>query len=198
MQTYLLKDQKDLRALLSVHKRMPDVRLGEVLQAESLISEEQLDTALKIQQSHTTGTHHLGQILVESGLVTPEQLNIALARKLAIPFVSIEGYEIPSELITRVPPEIAQHYKVLPLAEIDGLTYKQNGKPVHNKERVVLHDMDQLPWVTKVYKDNLVPEDYFNGYMLHPYMSFYTGRGCKSRCTFCLWPQTIGGHKYRT
>jgi radical SAM superfamily enzyme YgiQ (UPF0313 family) len=24
------------------------------------------------------------------------------------------------------------------------------------------------------------------------------GRGCKSRCTFCLWPQTIGGHKYRT
>ena len=28
-------------------------------------------------------------------------------------------------------------------------------------------------------------------------MSWYTGRGCKSRCTFCLWPQTIGGHKYR-
>ena len=32
---------------------------------------------------------------------------------------------------------------------------------------------------------------------MHPYMSWYTGRGCKSRCTFCLWPQTIGGHKYR-
>ncbi|HEY2339947.1 MAG TPA: radical SAM protein, partial [Steroidobacteraceae bacterium] len=32
----------------------------------------------------------------------------------------------------------------------------------------------------------------------HPYISFYTGRGCKSRCTFCLWPQTIGGHRYRT
>jgi radical SAM superfamily enzyme YgiQ (UPF0313 family) len=26
----------------------------------------------------------------------------------------------------------------------------------------------------------------------------YTGRGCPSRCTFCLWPQTIGGHKYRS
>ncbi len=38
---------------------------------------------------------------------------------------------------------------------------------------------------------------YFGGYLLHPYMSWYTGRGCKSRCTFCLWPQTIGGHKYR-
>jgi len=85
-----------------------------------------------------------------------------------------------------------------PFAEIDGLTYKQDCRVIHNREREIQHDMDQLPWVTKVYKDNLVPEDYFNGYMLHPYMSFYTGRGCKSRCTFCLWPQTIGGHAYRT
>ena len=29
-------------------------------------------------------------------------------------------------------------------------------------------------------------------------MSLYTGRGCRSRCTFCLWPQTIAGHAYRT
>jgi len=41
-------------------------------------------------------------------------------------------------------------------------------------------------------------EDYFIGYLLHPYISIYTGRGCKSHCTFCLWPQTVGGHKYRT
>ncbi|HHJ80936.1 MAG TPA: type II secretion system protein GspE, partial [Candidatus Tenderia electrophaga] len=118
MQTFLLKDEKDLKALLSVHKRMPDIRLGEVLLSEGLISEDQLDTALKIQQTYTRGSHHLGQILVESGLLTPEQLNIALARKLSIPFVSLEGYEIPPQLITRVPPEIAQHYKVLPLSEL--------------------------------------------------------------------------------
>ncbi|MDX1518843.1 MAG: hopanoid biosynthesis associated radical SAM protein HpnJ [Gammaproteobacteria bacterium] len=85
-----------------------------------------------------------------------------------------------------------------PLSEVDGLTWKDNGKVVHNKERAILHDMDQLPWVTKVYKEHLVTTDYYNGYMLHPYMSFYTGRGCKSRCTFCLWPQTISGHNYRT
>src|SRR5208282_5033239 len=36
------------------------------------------------------------------------------------------------------------------------------------------------------------------GYLKHPYISIYTGRGCKSRCTFCLWPQTVGGHRYRT
>src|SRR5208282_6570170 len=31
----------------------------------------------------------------------------------------------------------------------------------------------------------------------HPYVSFYTGRGCRARCTYCLWPQTISGHVYR-
>src|SRR3984885_11516621 len=52
-------------------------------------------------------------------------------------------------------------------------------------------------WVTPVYKRDLTIEKYFGGYLKHPYISFYTGRGCKSRCTFCLWPQTVGGHRYR-
>jgi radical SAM superfamily enzyme YgiQ (UPF0313 family) len=58
--------------------------------------------------------------------------------------------------------------------------------------------MDELPHVVDVYKRDLKIEDYFIGYLNHPYLSVYTGRGCKSRCTFCLWPQTIGGHVYRT
>jgi radical SAM superfamily enzyme YgiQ (UPF0313 family) len=58
--------------------------------------------------------------------------------------------------------------------------------------------MDLLPFVTPVYKRDLKIENYFIGYLKHPYISFYTGRGCKSRCTFCLWPQTVGGHRYRT
>jgi radical SAM superfamily enzyme YgiQ (UPF0313 family) len=58
--------------------------------------------------------------------------------------------------------------------------------------------MDALPFVTPVYKRDLEIEKYFIGYLKHPYISLYTGRGCKSRCTFCLWPQTVGGHRYRT
>jgi len=85
-----------------------------------------------------------------------------------------------------------------PLAEVAGVSYKAGGRAVHNPERAILHDMDRLPFVTPVYHRDLVPEDYFIGYLKHPYMSLYTGRGCKSRCTFCLWPQTIGGHTYRT
>jgi len=84
-------------------------------------------------------------------------------------------------------------------AGIDGISYRNEaGEIVHNRDRAILENMDELPYVTEVYKQNLRLEDYFIGYLQHPYISIYTGRGCKSRCTFCLWPQTVGGHRYRT
>ena len=81
---------------------------------------------------------------------------------------------------------------------IAGLSFRNNdGKIVHNPEREMIQNMDVLPWVADVYKRDLKIENYFIGYLLHPYVSMYTGRGCPAQCTFCLWPQTIGGHKYR-
>ena len=85
-----------------------------------------------------------------------------------------------------------------PFSEVDGISYRRGSEVVHNRDRSLIHNMDELPFVTNVYARDLVPEDYFIGYLKHPYMSLYTGRGCKSRCSFCLWPQTIAGHVYRT
>jgi hopanoid biosynthesis associated radical SAM protein HpnJ len=93
---------------------------------------------------------------------------------------------------------VAEVAQGLPLSKIDGISYRQEGRIVHNPERATIEDMDALPSVLDVYRRDLVIEDYFIGYLLHPYVSLYTGRGCRSRCTFCLWPQTIGGHRYRT
>ncbi len=84
------------------------------------------------------------------------------------------------------------------LAAIDGISWRDaDGSVVHNKNRAMIEDMDALPMVAPIYKRDLTIEKYFGGYLRHPYVSFYTGRGCKSRCTFCLWPQTIAGHRYR-
>ncbi len=83
-------------------------------------------------------------------------------------------------------------------AAIDGISWRDGDSIVHNRERASLENFDALPFVSEVYKRDLVIEDYFIGYLLHPYVSFYTGRGCRSKCSFCLWPQTIGGHRYRT
>jgi hopanoid biosynthesis associated radical SAM protein HpnJ len=87
----------------------------------------------------------------------------------------------------------------IPFKDIKGISYRTSRDAiVHNDDRAMIENMDDLPFVTKVYKRDLRIEDYFIGYLKHPYISIYTGRGCKSRCTFCLWPQTVGGHRYRT
>ena len=89
--------------------------------------------------------------------------------------------------------------KGIPLAEVAGISFRAvDGAIVHNPDRAVIENMDELPFVSPIYKRDLTIEKYFGGYLKHPYVSFYTGRGCKSRCTFCLWPQTVGGHNYRT
>src|SRR3989441_654452 len=84
------------------------------------------------------------------------------------------------------------------LPTVRGLSYRVNGHLARTPERPPLEDMDALPFVVDVYRRDLVVEHYFIGYLLHPYVSLYTGRGCRSRCTLCLWPQTVGGQRYRT
>jgi len=86
----------------------------------------------------------------------------------------------------------------LPLEKIAGLSLRgPRGTIVHTPARPILEDLDSLPWVAPVYRRHLRIEDYRIGYLHHPYVSLFTGRGCKSRCTFCLWPQTVGGRRYR-
>ena len=112
----------------------------------------------------------------------------SLAASPHIDFVAREEYDFTIL-------EIAQGN---PLPGVDGITWRTpDGAFVRNKDRAVIEDMDVLPMVSPIYKRDLTIEKYFGGYLLHPYVSFYTGRGCKSRCTFCLWPQTISGHNYR-
>lgn len=83
--------------------------------------------------------------------------------------------------------------------QITGLSYRdKNGNILHTADRELIHDWDAMPSVLPVYAKDLDIKKYFIGYLLHPYVSFYTGRGCPAKCTFCLWPQTIGGHQYRT
>jgi hopanoid biosynthesis associated radical SAM protein HpnJ len=85
-----------------------------------------------------------------------------------------------------------------PLATVKGISYRgDDGRILHNPPRPILENMDELPFVAPIYQRDLKIENYFIGYLKHPYVSFYTGRGCRSKCTFCLWPQTVGGHRYR-
>ena len=73
----------------------------------------------------------------------------------------------------------------------------QKGEIVRNKERPAIENLDELPFVSEVYKRFLNIEDYFYGHSKHPLVVFDTSRGCPYRCTFCVYPQTFSGHRMR-
>ena len=84
-----------------------------------------------------------------------------------------------------------------PLDQILGVSYRKNGSIAHNADRPQLQDLDALPHVTDVYKRDLDVRRYTVPFLLHPFVSLYTTRGCPAQCTFCLWPQTTSGHAWR-
>ncbi len=86
-----------------------------------------------------------------------------------------------------------------PLSKIAGTGYRSNGGLHLNPPAPQLQteDLDQLPFATEVYKRDLVIENYNVPFLLHPFVAFYTSRGCPALCTFCLWPETLSGHAWR-
>ena len=78
-----------------------------------------------------------------------------------------------------------------------GVSFRKNGQIIHNPDGSVIENLDALPWVTKVYQRDLDIRRYNVPFLLHPYVSLYTSRGCPALCSFCLWPQTLSGHRWR-
>ena len=92
---------------------------------------------------------------------------------------------------------VVDYAKGKPLADIPGVSFLKDGKIVHNPDAPQIQDLDALPHVTEVYKRDLDVRRYNVPFLMQPFVSLYTTRGCPAQCTFCLWPQTLSGHAWR-
>ena len=85
-------------------------------------------------------------------------------------------------------------------ADIAGLAYRTSeGKVDFQPEGPKIENITELPWVSKVYRKYLYScyKKYFYGANLNPLIVILTGRGCPNRCSYCVIPQTLNGHKFR-
>lgn len=84
------------------------------------------------------------------------------------------------------------------LSGVDGLVWrKTSNEIIANPPRTPIENLDDLPFVSEVYKRFLHTADYFYGHSLWPLVVFDTSRGCPYHCSFCVYPQTFSGHKMR-
>ncbi|MBI2217370.1 MAG: type IV-A pilus assembly ATPase PilB [Candidatus Rokubacteria bacterium] len=92
-------------------------RLGDLLVAEGLISDEQLARALGEQKG---SNEKLGSILVRLNVITEEQLIGFLSRQYRIPSITLSQLELDPEVLRLVPLHIAQKYEVVPVRRLGG------------------------------------------------------------------------------
>jgi len=87
-------------------------KLGECLMEAGLIDEKTLAKALEIQKVRKK---KIGQILIDMGVADDEEIAKALATQLMIPFLRLGKTEIPQEIISLVPAEVAENYLLIPV-----------------------------------------------------------------------------------
>lgn len=83
------------------------------------------------------------------------------------------------------------------LSSIPGLAYRLGKQYFRSGDRSFHENLDEIPWASLIYRDFLKVENYSYGAQLHPEVTIVSGRGCPFQCTFCVFPQTITGHRYR-
>jgi len=85
------------------------------------------------------------------------------------------------------------------IEEVKGITFRKDNEIITNPDRdfTTSKFLDELPFISEVYKKHLNIKNYFLSHSLYPVVQIFTGRGCPNYCTFCSWPETLMGRKYR-
>ena len=90
-------------------------RLGDLLVKEKVITQEQLDQALKVQKESGT---RLGSILVKLGYLSDEDVTNFLSRQYGVPAINLAYFEIDPTVVKLIPYETAKRYQILPLSRV--------------------------------------------------------------------------------
>lgn len=94
-------------------------------------------------------------------------------------------------------PEIMRYINSeMEIGEVKGISYKKD-KVFHNPDREYIHNLDELPFVSEVYKKYLDIKDYFYAHVSYPTISIFSSRGCPSKCFYCMYSQVMFGKGYR-
>ena len=92
-------------------------RLGDLLVREKIITQEQLEKAVKAQKDAGANVR-LGSTLVKLGFVTDEEVTNFLSRQYGVPAINLQYFEIDSSVVKLVPEETAKRYQILPLSRV--------------------------------------------------------------------------------
>ncbi|MBA3698026.1 MAG: hypothetical protein H0W78_04150 [Planctomycetes bacterium] len=95
--------------------RLVKKRLGEMLVEQGLLSNEQVQDALRMQ--HQSGLL-FGETLVQNKLITEEKIVAVLVNQFGIPYILPSQYQISKDLLEIFEPVMMRRYQFVPMDSI--------------------------------------------------------------------------------
>jgi CBS domain-containing protein len=92
-------------------------QLGQMLLEQGLLTQQQLDTALR---QHRNTPKSLGRTLIDLGYIRERDLVRALAKQVGLDFVDLRVHRIDPVAAALLPDQLARRYRALPIGERDG------------------------------------------------------------------------------
>ena len=89
------------------------IRIGDLLVENRLISEAQLEEALKDQKK---SGRKLGRILIDNGYIEENQMLEVLSKQLKIPFIDLQHFRFKPEIVKLIPEIQARRFRVIALS----------------------------------------------------------------------------------
>ncbi len=106
-------------------------RLGRILVKTGAITRQQVHEALAVQKEQGGP---IGQILIDLGYIDAKTRTLALGYQVGMEYVELTSLDIPADVIDKIPSQMANAYKVVPL-EYD---------PIENKLVIALGSADNF------------------------------------------------------
>src|SRR5215210_6716108 len=98
-------------------ERLPERKIGPVLLAKDMITEEQLEEALEVQK---TDERRIGQILVSLGYLSHDDLARALSTRLNVEYVALFEVQVDSDVPGIISEDVLLRHKAVPLRVENG------------------------------------------------------------------------------
>jgi type IV pilus assembly protein PilB len=95
--------------------RLVKKKLGEILVEQGLLSNEQVQDALRLQ--HQSGLL-FGETLVQQKLITEEKIVAVLVGQFGIPYIKPTQYNIAKDLLEIFEPAMMRRYQFVPMDSI--------------------------------------------------------------------------------
>ncbi len=115
------------------------VKLGDLLLKQKLITQDQLETALKLQREEGG---KIGEALVRVGAVSESDITETLSQQFGVPSIDLAHFEIDPAIIKVVPGEVARKYGVLPVNKTGATLTIAMGDPTN------VFAMDDIKFMT--------------------------------------------------